>query len=61
MLHDALELEGPSVIRYPRGAARQVGDDEVGRGLKARLAHSATGAMPARIWAVAVARRSNSG
>ena len=34
MLHDALELAtGPSVIRYPKGAARQVGDDEVGRGL----------------------------
>ncbi len=37
MLHDALELDGPSVIRYARGAARQVGDDEVGRGLQARL------------------------
>ena len=24
MLHDALELDGPSVVRYPRGAARQV-------------------------------------
>ena len=28
---------GPSVIRYPRGAARQVPDDEVGSGLQARL------------------------
>ncbi|HMK13355.1 MAG TPA: 1-deoxy-D-xylulose-5-phosphate synthase, partial [Acidimicrobiales bacterium] len=37
MLHDALELDGPSMIRYPRGPARQVSDDEVGRGLHARL------------------------
>jgi 1-deoxy-D-xylulose-5-phosphate synthase len=44
MLHDALELDGPSVIRYPRGAARQVSDDEVGRGLHARLAHRSSGA-----------------
>ena len=36
MLRDALELDGPAAIRYPKGAARQVGDDEVGRGLKAR-------------------------
>jgi 1-deoxy-D-xylulose-5-phosphate synthase len=37
MLHDALELDGPSVVRYPRGAARQVPDDQVGSGLHARL------------------------
>jgi 1-deoxy-D-xylulose-5-phosphate synthase len=37
MLHDALELDGPSVVRYPRGAARQVPDDQVGSGLRARL------------------------
>jgi 1-deoxy-D-xylulose-5-phosphate synthase len=38
MLHDALELctDGPVAIRYPKGAARQVGDDEVGQGLHAR-------------------------
>ncbi len=37
MLDTALELSGPSSIRYPRGAARQVGPDQVGSGLNARL------------------------
>ncbi|MFK8024519.1 MAG: 1-deoxy-D-xylulose-5-phosphate synthase, partial [Ilumatobacter sp.] len=38
MLHDATELtdEGPVVIRYARGAARHVDDDQVGSGLAAR-------------------------
>ncbi|HUQ40467.1 MAG TPA: 1-deoxy-D-xylulose-5-phosphate synthase [Acidimicrobiales bacterium] len=36
MLHDALELEGPAVIRYPKGVARSVPADQVGRGLSAR-------------------------
>jgi 1-deoxy-D-xylulose-5-phosphate synthase len=38
MVHDALELctDGPVAIRYPKGAARQVGDDDVGQGLRAR-------------------------
>ena len=38
MLHDALELciDGPAAIRYARGAARQVGEHEVGSGLSAR-------------------------
>jgi 1-deoxy-D-xylulose-5-phosphate synthase len=37
MLHDAVSLtdSGPVVIRYPKGAARQVGNDEVGSGLQA--------------------------
>ena len=37
MLHDALRLAdaGPVVIRYPKGAARQVGENEVGSGLEA--------------------------
>ncbi|MGE0880207.1 MAG: 1-deoxy-D-xylulose-5-phosphate synthase [Acidimicrobiia bacterium] len=36
MLHDALELcDGPVVIRYPKGAARQVGNDKLGTGFKA--------------------------
>lgn len=37
MLDTALEMSGPSVIRYPRGAARQVTSDQVGSGLNARL------------------------
>ena len=36
MLTDALDVEGPVAIRWPRGAARHVGADEVGGGLCAR-------------------------
>ncbi|MEY2475584.1 MAG: 1-deoxy-D-xylulose-5-phosphate synthase [Actinomycetota bacterium] len=36
MLHDALELDGPAVVRYARGAARQVDPTDVGSGLSAR-------------------------
>ncbi len=38
MLHDAIELadDGPVMIRYPKGAARQVSEHEVGMGLHAR-------------------------
>jgi 1-deoxy-D-xylulose-5-phosphate synthase len=37
MLHDAMQLAdaGPVVIRYPKGAARQVGEHQVGSGLSA--------------------------
>ena len=38
MLTEALSIvDGPSAIRYPKGAARQVPPDEVGSGLSARL------------------------
>jgi 1-deoxy-D-xylulose-5-phosphate synthase len=37
MLRDAMELDGPSAVRYPKGAARQVPPSEVGSGLSARL------------------------
>ncbi|MDP9403000.1 MAG: 1-deoxy-D-xylulose-5-phosphate synthase [Actinomycetota bacterium] len=37
MLRTALELEGPAVLRYPKGSARQVGPEDVGSGLHARL------------------------
>ncbi len=42
MLHDALSLaaEGPVAIRYPNGAARQVGELEVGTGLAANRLRS---------------------
>ncbi len=37
MLHDALERsDGPSAIRFPKTAARNVAEDEVGVGLRAR-------------------------
>jgi 1-deoxy-D-xylulose-5-phosphate synthase len=43
MLHDAMTLadEGPVAIRYPRGAARQVTEHEVGVGLQGRKVHTA--------------------
>jgi 1-deoxy-D-xylulose-5-phosphate synthase len=45
MLHDALELcsDGPVVLRYPKGAARQVPHHEVGSGLGARLVRRGSG------------------
>ena len=43
MLRHALSLDGPAAIRYPKGAARQVPDDEVGTGLHARLVRDGAG------------------
>ncbi len=45
MLHDATSLveAGPIAIRYPRGAARQVSEHEVGSGLSARRAVAGSG------------------
>jgi 1-deoxy-D-xylulose-5-phosphate synthase len=45
MLHDATALadEGPVAIRYPRGAARNVGEHEVGVGLAARCVRRGEG------------------
>lgn len=45
MFHDALELvdAGPVVIRYPKGAARQVDNDDVGSGLMARQLQTGDG------------------
>jgi len=42
MLHDAVALadSGPVVIRYPKGTARSVADDEVGSGTAARRLRS---------------------
>jgi 1-deoxy-D-xylulose-5-phosphate synthase len=36
MLAEAFELEGPAVVRYPKGAARQVDGGAVGAGLQGR-------------------------
>jgi 1-deoxy-D-xylulose-5-phosphate synthase len=49
MLHDAISLadSGPVMIRYARGAARQVGEHEVGVGLLARRVRRCSG-DPAR-------------
>jgi 1-deoxy-D-xylulose-5-phosphate synthase len=47
MLHDAIHLadEGPVVVRYPKGAARQVAEHEVGVGLQARRIREGDGSV----------------
>jgi 1-deoxy-D-xylulose-5-phosphate synthase len=47
MLQDALRLaaDGPVAIRYPKGAAHQVGEHEVGSGLRARRTRSGDGSV----------------
>ena len=54
MLHDALQIctEGPAVIRYPKGSARQVPDTEVGHGLEAHQLRAGDG----RVCIVAVGK-----
>ena len=36
MLADAVTLDGPAVVRFPKGVAREVPDEQVGHGLRAR-------------------------
>src|SRR5688572_3503768 len=43
MLQTALDLDGPSVVRYPKGPARQVDPADVGTGLQARKLRSGDG------------------
>ena len=47
MLHDAMTLanDGPVVIRYPKGAARQVEEHDVGSGLLARTLCNGDGSL----------------
>ncbi len=45
MLDTALELSGPSSIRYPSGKARQVPTDQVGSGLAGRLVRRGDGTV----------------
>jgi len=47
MFHDAMSLveSGPVVIRYPKGAARQVDNDDVGSGLAARQLRAGDGRL----------------
>ncbi len=45
MLHDALGLDGPVAIRYPKGQARMVADHEVGTGLRARRMRQGDGSV----------------
>ncbi|MBV8961260.1 MAG: 1-deoxy-D-xylulose-5-phosphate synthase [Actinobacteria bacterium] len=44
MFAEALDLEGPVAIRWPKGPARQVGLDEIGTGLNARKVRAGTDA-----------------
>ncbi|MGQ0743066.1 MAG: 1-deoxy-D-xylulose-5-phosphate synthase [Acidimicrobiales bacterium] len=44
MLAEALRItSGPSLVRYPKGPARQVPPDQVGRGLSGRLVQAGSG------------------
>jgi 1-deoxy-D-xylulose-5-phosphate synthase len=45
MLQTALSLQGPSTIRFPKGAARHVDPDEVGSGLSARQVRAGDGTV----------------
>ncbi|MET0145064.1 MAG: transketolase C-terminal domain-containing protein, partial [Ilumatobacteraceae bacterium] len=58
MLHDAMTLAdgGPVVIRYPRGQARQVGEHDVGVGIRARRTRTADGPADRRICILAVGK-----
>jgi 1-deoxy-D-xylulose-5-phosphate synthase len=52
MLEQALELNAPSMVRFPRGAARQVAPELVGSGMQARLVRHGDG----RVCILAVGR-----
>ena len=45
MLRTALDLSGPSVVRFPKTAARQVQPDQVGTGLSARRVRAGDGSV----------------
>jgi 1-deoxy-D-xylulose-5-phosphate synthase len=45
MLRAALELDGPSTIRFPKGAPRHVADHELGTGLRARQLRAGDGSV----------------
>jgi 1-deoxy-D-xylulose-5-phosphate synthase len=45
MLSTALELSGPSVLRFPKTAARQVPPSQIGSGLSARLVRRGDGSV----------------
>jgi 1-deoxy-D-xylulose-5-phosphate synthase len=45
MLHDALDLDGPVAIRYPKGKARQVPEQAVGAGVSANRLRTGDGTV----------------
>ena len=58
MLHDAVELadNGPVVIRYPKGTARNVAETEVGSGLAARRVFSSGVDATPRVCVIAIGK-----
>ena len=56
MLTTALDIDGPVAIRWPKGAARQVPEDQVGHGLSARRVRSTDGPLPADVCILAVGK-----
>lgn len=60
MLHDAMQLadSGPVVVRYPKGTARNVAENDVGSGLEAREVRvaSTTGAKQPSICILAIGK-----
>jgi 1-deoxy-D-xylulose-5-phosphate synthase len=58
MLRDAMHLAdgGPVAIRYPRGQARNVGEHEVGVGVRARRVVAAEGDATSAVCILAVGR-----
>ena len=58
MLHDAVELanDGPVVIRYPKGTARNVAESEVGSGLAARRVFASTLDATPRVCIIAIGK-----
>ena len=56
MLRTALTLDGPALIRWPKGAARSVTADEIGRGLSARRLRGAADATAADVCVLAVGK-----
>ncbi len=58
MLHDAMTLAdgGPVVLRYPRGQARQVGEHEVGVGIRARQIRGADQPPGDRVCVLAIGK-----
>ena len=45
MLQEALECDGPAVVRYPKGVSRQAAAGEVGSGLSSRRAREGDGEL----------------
>jgi len=56
MLSVAVTLEGPVSIRWPKGVARSVPEDQVGHGLRARRLRATEDGVPAEVCILAVGK-----